>query len=103
MNERSQRYDRELLLLGAQRKTVLDLSEVELYGRDSYGEIDAGSISGMRPVEWYAKGVRLLGRTAVECTRDQLGNAIGKGAATIAATSPPAPRTLVVDLFAGSG
>src|SRR5262245_15769431 len=26
----------------------------------------------MTPAEWYARGIRVLGRTAVECTRDPL-------------------------------
>ncbi len=64
------RYDRELLLLGAKRNAVLELWEVQRYGSDSYGDTDYVSIYGMRPADWHAKGARLLGRTAVECTRD---------------------------------
>jgi len=57
----------------------------------------------MRPAEWYAKGVRVLGRTAVECTRDGLGSAIGQDVAAIVGTRSARSRTLVVDPFAGSG
>lgn len=96
-------YDRELLLAGAKRNTILDLWEVQRYGRDSFGDSDYVSIYGMRPADWYAKGVRVLGRTAVECTRDGLGDAIGKDVAAIARTRPPTARTVVVDPFAGSG
>jgi hypothetical protein len=90
-------------LSGAKRNAVLELREVESYGIDSYDDADYVSVYGMRPADWYAKGVRLLGRTAVECTRDQLGDAIGKDVAAVATTAPRVPRTLVVDLFAGSG
>ena len=102
MNQQQQ-YDRELLLFGAKRNAVLELSEVQRYGIDSYGDSDYVSIYGMRPPDWHAKGVRVLGRTAVECTRDGLGDAIGKDVAAIAATCPDMSGMLVVDPFAGSG
>src|ERR1700724_1420167 len=76
MNDLRPLYDRELLLLGAKRNVVLDLWEVQRYGSDSYGDTDYVSIYGMRPANWHAKGVRFLGRTAVECTRDRLGDAV---------------------------
>jgi hypothetical protein len=94
-------YDRQLLLDGAKRNAVLELWEVQRYGTDSYGDADYVSVYGMRPAEWHAKGVRLLGRTAVECTRDGLGDAIGKDVA--AGLGPNAAGALVVDPFAGSG
>ena len=103
MNDQRPLYDRELLLLGAKRNAVLELWEVQRYGSDSYGETDYVSIYGMRPADWHVKGVRLLGRTAVECTRDRLGDAVGKDVAAIAATRPPSTPALVVDPFAGSG
>jgi hypothetical protein len=97
--ERAQRYDRPFLLAGAKRNAVLELWEVERYGIDSYGDADWVSIYGLPPAEWYARGVRLLGRTAVECTRDRLGDAIGREVAAVVRHASP----LVVDLFAGSG
>ncbi|SRR6266478_2549429 len=102
MNDQRQLYDRELLLFGAKRNAVLELSEVQRYGTDSYGDADYVSIYGMRPRDWHAKGVRVLGRTAVECTRDGLGDAIGNDVAAIASTCPATSRMLVVDPFAGS-
>jgi hypothetical protein len=96
-------YDRELLLGGAKRNAILDLWEVQRYGTDSFGDRDYVSLYGMRPADWHAKGVRVLGRTAVECTRDGLGDAIGKDVAAIATARPPTARTVVVDPFAGSG
>ena len=103
MNNRLSLYDRELLLLGPKRNAVLELWEVERYGKDSYGNPEYVSIYGMRPADWYANGARLLGRTAVECTRDELGYAIGKDVATIVYTRPVTAPMLIVDPFAGSG
>jgi len=96
-------YDRQLLLAGAKRDAVLDLWEVQQYGSDSYGDADYVSIYGMRPSEWYDKGIRLLGRTAVECTRDALGSKIGEDVAALAARCPSVSPSLVIDPFAGSG
>ena len=62
-------YNRQLLLSGAKRNAVLELWEVERYGIDSYDDPAYVSVYRTRPADWYAKGVRLLGRTAVECTR----------------------------------
>jgi hypothetical protein len=96
-------YDRQLLLAGEKRNACLELWEVQRYGSDSYGDADYVSVYGLRPADWYSKGIRLLGRTAVECTRDGLGDAIGKDVAALAAGAPPTSDTLVVDPFAGSG
>src|SRR5262245_31211150 len=97
------RYDRELLLLGTKRNTILELWEVRRYGSDSYGDADYVSIYGMAPARWYEKGIRVLGRTAVECTRDLLADAIGTDVAAIAATYANTTRILAVDPFVGSG
>ena len=96
-------YGRQLLLGGEKRNAILELREVQRYGTDSYGDADYVSIYGMSPADWYAKGIRLLGRTAVECTRDELADAIGEDVAAIAATAQAAAGTLVIDPFAGSG
>jgi hypothetical protein len=77
--------------------------EVQRYGSDSYGDADYVSVYGLPPAEWYVKGARLLGRTAVECTRDVLADAIGKDVARVAALASPMTRALVIDPFAGSG
>jgi hypothetical protein len=57
------RYDREFLLSPAKRNQIVELWEVEKFGRDSFGDPDAVSLYGMPPAEWYAKGVRILART----------------------------------------
>ena len=96
-------YDRQLLLLGAKRNLVLELWEIQRYGSDSYGDADYLSIYGLAPATWHEKGIRLLGRTAVECTRDQLADAIGQDTATTANSGPPTQGITVIDPFAGSG
>ena len=96
-----QAYDR-WFLLGEKRNELLALSEVQQYGRDSFGNPDHVSIYGLTPHEWYARGVRILGRTAVECTPDRLADLIGRDIAAVARAAPAA-RPMVVDLFAGSG
>jgi predicted RNA methylase len=96
-----QAYDR-WFLLGEKRNELLALREVQQHGRDSFGDPDHVSIYGLKPDEWYARGVRILGRTAVECTPDRLADLIGRDVAA-AARAAPAAWPMVVDLFAGSG
>jgi hypothetical protein len=93
-------YDR-WFLLGEKRNEVLARWEVEQYGRDNFSDPDYLSIYGLGPREWYARGVRILGRTAVECTRDRLADRIGRDVAAVTrAASAASP--LAIDLFAGS-
>jgi hypothetical protein len=96
-----QRYDRSLLL-GPKRNELLELWEVEQYGRDSFGDTNYVCVYGLRPHSWYSRGVRLLGRTVVECTRDRLADSISRDVASVAREAA-AGRTIVVDPFAGSG
>jgi hypothetical protein len=91
-------------LLGERRNELLALREVQQDGRDSFGDPDHVWIYGFKPHEWYAhtRGVRILGRTAVECTPDPLADLIGRDIAAVARAAPAA-WPMVVDLFAGSG
>ncbi len=90
------------MLHGAKRNQVLTLAEVEQYGRDSFGDADYVSLYGLPPREWYCRGVRLLGRTAVECTRDGLADLIGRDLAARVQRLSPMARHLAIDPFAGS-
>src|SRR5262244_748157 len=94
-------HDRALLLYGCKRNRVLNLAEVQRYGLDSFADADYVSIYGMRPREWYRQGVRLPGRTAVECTRDALADRIGFDIAAVATLMLPS-KLVVIDPFAGS-
>jgi hypothetical protein len=96
-------YDRSTLLFGPRRDSVLDLYEIRRYGIDNFGDADYLSIYGMRPAAWYAAGVRIAGRTAVECTRDDLAGAIASDIAAVVASATPGPDVTVIDPFAGSG
>ncbi len=96
------RYDRDFLLSAGKRNQVVELWEVEKFGRDSFGDPDAVSLYGMRPAEWYGKGVRVLARTLLEAVRDPLGERIGGDVARVAATAPRDAVFTVVDCFAGS-
>jgi hypothetical protein len=92
-------HDRALLLHGAKRNQVLTLAEVEQYGSDCFADQDYVRIYGMTPKEWYGRGIRLLGRTAVECTRDALADLIGRD---VARRRPLSTPYVVIDPFAGS-
>jgi hypothetical protein len=94
-------YDRALLL-GAKRDAVLELAEVQRYGRDSFGDPDYVSLYGMPPREWYARGARIAGRTAVECTRDALAQLVARDVAAAATRTGSGSTPLVLDPFAGS-
>jgi hypothetical protein len=100
-NAQSRVYDRALLLHGSKRNEMLTLAEIEQYGLDGFADADYISIYGMPPREWYRHGIRLLGRTAVECTRDALGDRIGLDVASVAARMP-SNQLVVIDPFAGS-
>jgi hypothetical protein len=106
MNERagnalSRVYDRALLLHGSKRNEMLTLAEIEQYGLDSFADANYVSIYGMPPREWYGHGIRLLGRTVVECTRDALGDRIGLDVASVVERMPSS-QLVVIDPFAGS-
>jgi hypothetical protein len=94
-------YDRRFLLT-EKRNELVDLWEVQRYGRDAFGDPDFVSIYGLKPAEWYARGVRLLGRTAVECTRDRFAGLIASDLAAVARTVRTGDRSIVIDPFAGS-
>jgi precorrin-6B methylase 2 len=100
-NALSRVYDRALLLHGSKRNEMLTLAEIQQYGLDSFADADYISIYGMSPREWYSHGIRLLGRTAVECTRDALGDRIGLDVAAVAARMP-SNQLVVIDPLAGS-
>jgi 16S rRNA G966 N2-methylase RsmD len=97
----TRRYDRGLLL-GRLRNELLELWQVERYGRDSFGDATYVCVYGLRPRGWYSRGARLLGRTVVESTRDRLAAQISQDVATVAREAT-AGGTVVVDPFAGSG
>jgi hypothetical protein len=87
-------------LLGPRRYDVLTLDDVVQAGRILFGDPDGLSFYGRPPADWYAQGVRLLGRTCVEATPDVTAGPLAR---TVGALLGQSPRVGVVDLFAGSG
>lgn len=79
---------------------MLDLNDIVEAGRIFTGDPNGMAFYGLPPPAWYARGIRLLGRTCVEATPDGTAAPI---AATAHALFGSRQRTAVVDLFAGSG
>jgi hypothetical protein len=96
------RFDRDYLLGPAKRNQIIELWEVEKFGRDSFGDPDAVSLYGMAPSQWYERGIRILARTTLEAVRDPLGNQIGQDVARVVGTAALGSGFGVIDPFAGS-
>ena len=64
------KYDRDLLLGPEKRNQIVELWEVEKYGRDCFNDPDHVHLYGMPPHEWYDHGVRILARTCLEAVKD---------------------------------
>jgi hypothetical protein len=77
LQDASPRYDRQLLLHGSKRNAVLELGEGLQFGVDSFSDPEYLCVYGLKPAEWYARGARVLGRTAIECTPDRVAREIG--------------------------
>jgi len=96
------RYDRDFLLSPEKRNTLVELWEVEKYGRDCFGDPDHVHLYGMSPRHWWERGVRILARTCLEAVKDPLGEAIGRDVAKAIAPNSGKYKVGVVDPFAGS-
>ena len=64
------KYDRDFLLSAEKRNQLMELWEVEKYGKDSFGDPDHVHLYGLPPKEWYDRGVRILARTCREAIKD---------------------------------
>jgi hypothetical protein len=96
------KYDRDFLLSPDKRNALIELWEVEKYGRDCFGDPDHVHLYGMAPREWWERGVRILARTCLEAVKDPLGDAIGRDVAKVIAQAAGERKVGVVDPFAGS-
>jgi len=96
------KYDRDFLLSSDKRNQLVELWEVEKYGRDCFGDPDHVHLYGMTPRQWWERGVRILARTCLEAVKDPLGDAIGRDVAKIIAPVSGTYNVGVVDPFAGS-
>jgi hypothetical protein len=81
------KYDRDFLLSTEKRNQLVELWEVEKYGKDCFGDPNHVHLYGMSPKEWYDRGVRILARTCLEAVKDPLGNKIGEDIAEVVARS----------------
>jgi hypothetical protein len=96
------KYDRDFLLSTEKRNQLMELWEVEKYGKDCFGDPNHVHLYGMPPKEWYDRGVRILARTCLEAVKDLLGNKIGKDIAEVVARASNKRPIGVIDPFAGS-
>jgi hypothetical protein len=96
------KYDRDFLLSPEKRNQEVELWEVEKYGRDCFADTDHVHLYGLKPKEWYERGVRILARTCLEAVKDPLGNKIGAEIAQVIARASGDRPVGVLDPFAGS-
>src|SRR5262245_31494090 len=97
-----QKYDRAFLLSDGKRNQLMELWEVQQFGRDSFADPEYVCIYGLPPTEWHRRGIRLLARTTLEAVRDKLGDLIGQDVAHVLHNVPAATTFTVIDPFAGS-
>jgi 16S rRNA G966 N2-methylase RsmD len=90
-------------LLGPSRTRVLTAAELCEAGRLVYGDPNGLSLYGIPAPEMEAKGIRLLGRTTIECSVDAHAGAAARAVAAAHATFPAVEDAMIVDLFCGSG
>jgi len=85
-------------LLGPKRYRTLTLDEVTDAGLAFFNDPEGLAYYGMPPSQWYARGIRILGRTSAEATPDITAVPIAQ------AVAKTVDRPVgVIDLFAGSG
>jgi hypothetical protein len=87
-------------LLGPKLHAELGLDEVLEAGRILTGDPNGLSFYGLTPAAWYARGIRLLGRTCIEATPDATAGPIAE---TVRDVLGRREGVGVVDPFAGSG
>ncbi|MEU7163918.1 hypothetical protein AB0A70_04635 [Streptomyces morookaense] len=94
-------------LLGELRTTVLGDAELREAGSLIYGDPERFALYGIPAPRMAAAGVRLLGRTTIECCIDAFTAPVADALAGIQATAHPAGQEdgqpFVADLFCGSG
>jgi hypothetical protein len=80
----------------------VELGEVLQFGVDSFGDADYVSLYGLPPEAWYSRGIRVLGRTVVECTPDHVAKEIARDIAETLGQGRGYQSSVVIDAFAGS-
>jgi hypothetical protein len=82
------------------RDTQLSLDQIVEVGQAMYGKPDGLSRYGQSPAEYFRLGVRLLGRTAIECCVDERARVLADEAYRVTHSLFPDRRPIVIDLFA---
>lgn len=88
-------------LLGPLRDQPLTTDQLCEAGRVICGRPESLSLYGVPAPELTARGLRVLGRTALECTKDPHPAVLAELLAEL--LPPPHRRPMVADLFCGSG
>jgi len=96
------KYDRDFLLSPAKRNQLVELWEVEKYGRDCFNDPDHVHLYGLSPKAWHERGVRILARTCLEAVKDPLGKKIARDIAEVVLPALGSRAVGIVDPFAGS-
>ncbi|MFF4590708.1 RsmD family RNA methyltransferase [Streptomyces sp. NPDC001388] len=90
-------------LLGDLRTTTLSGEQLCEAGRLIYGRPEGLSLYGVPAPEMESAGIRLLGRTTIECCVDEYATAVADVIAAYHATLSGDHKPLLMDLFCGSG
>jgi hypothetical protein len=94
-------FDYRDRLLGPQRFHPLTTPELCQTGRIVYGTPERFSLYGIPAPRMEAAGLRVLGRTAIECVIDAYAIQVAAAIAQLCDTQDPA--AVIIDLFCGSG
>jgi 16S rRNA G966 N2-methylase RsmD len=90
-------------LLGAARTRALTGDELVQAGRVLYGRPDGLSVYGVPASQMALRGLRLLGRTTIECSVDEHCAPFAEALAVCLGDEPRLTPGFVADLFCGSG
>lgn len=93
---------RKKLLSSDLMERQLSFLEVMRIGKSLHNRWNALMLYGMKPIEWYFSGIRILGRTSIEAHPDRSANRIGERTAQVFGQHGHSVVDLI-DPFLGSG
>jgi hypothetical protein len=88
--------------LYSHRDSELSLDQILEAGHAMYGDPHAIRLYGRSPLDYFPLGIRLMGRTVIECCIDDRAQFLAEEAYRATHCLFPGERPIVVDLFAGS-
>src|SRR5262249_38682423 len=92
----------EFLLSPAKRNQLVELWEIEKYGRDCFNDPDHVHLYGLPPKGWYERGVRILARTCLEAVKEPPRKRIRRDNPEVLLPAVGSRAIGVIDPFAGS-